>query len=161
MTHDQEEALTLADRIVVLEAGAIVAERRAARGLPGAAQPVRGELPRRGQCPAREDRGATAAAAVLVTDAGLEVALGARTVGHPRALLVLRPEAIELGGERRPAGNSYEGVVGTVQYRGPTVEMGVDLATGERLRVLKTLPGHEDVRPGARVWLSWAGDQGW
>ena len=51
-------------------------------------------------------------------------------------------------------------MVRTVQYRGPTVEMGVDLATGERLRVLKTLPGHEDVRPGARVWVSWAGDQG-
>jgi putative spermidine/putrescine transport system ATP-binding protein len=159
VTHDQEEALTLADRIVVLEGGAIVQSGaplevyRAPRNLfvanfLGEANVLRGRI------------GSDGAAAVLVTDAGLEVALGARTIGHPRALLVLRPEAIELGGDRQPGGNSYEGVVGTVQYRGPTVEMGVDLATGERLRVLKTLPGHEDVRPGARVWLSWAVDQG-
>jgi len=159
VTHDQEEALTLADRIVVLDAGAIVQSGaplevyQSPRNLfvanfLGEANVLRGRIAGDG------------AAAVLVTDAGLEVGLGARTIGHPRALLVLRPEAIVLGGERRSAGNSYEGVVGTVQYRGPTVEMGVDLATGERLRVLKTLPGHEDVRPGARVWVSWAGDQG-
>jgi putative spermidine/putrescine transport system ATP-binding protein len=159
VTHDQEEALTLADRIVVLEAGAIVQSGaplevyRAPRDLfvanfLGEANVLRGRIAGDG------------AAAVLVTDGGLAVALGSRAIGHPRALLVLRPEAIELSADRRPAGNSYEGIVGTVQYRGPTVEIGVDLATGERLRVLKTLPGHEDVRPGARVWLSWAGDQG-
>jgi putative spermidine/putrescine transport system ATP-binding protein len=159
VTHDQEEALTLADRIVVLEAGTIVQSGaplevyQSPRNLfvanfLGEANVLRGRIVGDG------------AAAVLVTDAGLEVSLGARTIAHPRVLLVLRPETIELGGDRRPEVNSYEGVVGTVQYRGPTVEMGVDLATGERLRVLKTLPGHEDVRPGARVWLSWAGDQG-
>ena len=97
------------------------------------------------------------AAAVLVTDAGLEVALGARPAGPPRVLLVLRPEAIALDRERRPGVDGHEGVVRTVQYRGPTVEIGVDLVAGERLRVLKTLPGHEDIRPATRVWLSWAG----
>ena len=104
VTHDQEEALTLADRIVVLEAGAIVQSGtplevyRAPRNLfvadfLGEANVLRGRIARDG------------AAAVFITEAGLEVALGARTVGHTRALLVLRPEAIELGRDRRPAGN--------------------------------------------------------
>jgi putative spermidine/putrescine transport system ATP-binding protein len=158
VTHDQEEALTLADRIVVLEAGAIVQSGapldvyRAPRNLfvanfLGEANVLRGRI-------------VGDAATVLVTDAGLEIALGVRPAGATRALLVLRPESIELGRERRPAANCFEGVARTVQYRGPTVEIGVDLDRGERLRVLKTLPGLDDVRPGARVWVSWPADAG-
>ena len=41
VTHDQVEAMTMADRIVVLDAGRIVAGRRAARALRAAGQPLR------------------------------------------------------------------------------------------------------------------------
>ena len=56
--------------------------------------------------------------------------------------------------------NTYEGTVTAIEYRGPTVELGVDLASGEHLRVLKTLPGYQDVRSGERVWIAWGEDQG-
>ena len=159
VTHDQEEALTLADRIVVLHAGAIVQigapldVYRAPRDLfvanfLGDANVLRGRVVR------------GAGGATLVTDAGLEVHLGTRAIDHPRALLLLRPEAIDLGRARGGARNGHEGTIATVQYRGPTVELGVDLATGERLRVLKTLPGHQDAHPGERVWIGWDEDQG-
>ncbi len=159
VTHDQEEALTLADRIVVLNAGAIVQigapldVYRAPRDLfvanfLGDANALRGRVV--------SGPGGT----VLVTDSGLEVHLGARKVDHARALLLVRPEAIELGRTGSAASNAYEGTVTAVQYRGPTVELGVDLPSGEHLRVLKTLPGYQDVRAGERVWVGWDDDHG-
>ena len=159
VTHDQEEALTLADRIVVLNAGAIVQigapleVYRAPRDLfvanfLGDANVLRGRVV------------VAPGGTTLVTDSGLEVNLGARKVDQARALLLLRPEAIELGRARGGTRNAYEGTVTAVQYRGPTVDLGVDLASGEHLRVLKTLPGYQDVRAGERVWIGWDEDQG-
>jgi putative spermidine/putrescine transport system ATP-binding protein len=159
VTHDQEEALTLADRIVVLHAGAIVQigapldVYRAPRDLfvanfLGDVNVLRGRVV---QGPG---------GAMLVADSGLEVHLGARKVDHARALLLLRPEGVELGRTRGAVHNSYEGTIAAVQYRGPTVELGIDLASGDRLRVLKTLPGYQDARAGERVWVGWDGDQG-
>jgi ABC-type sugar transport system ATPase subunit len=46
VTHDQVEAMTMADKIVVLNAGQHRAGRRAARTLQQAPQPVRRRLHR-------------------------------------------------------------------------------------------------------------------
>ena len=95
-----------------------------------------------------------------MTDAGLQVHIGARAVAPARTLLLLRPESVDLGLVKGAGRNTWEGTVTAVQYRGPTVEFGVDLGTGEHLRVLKTLPGHQDLRVGQRVWVGWDEDQG-
>ena len=155
VTHDQEEALTLADRIVVLNAGAIVQigapldVYRAPRDLfvanfLGDANVLHGRV----------------VGSTLVTESGLTVHLGARGVDEDRAMLLLRPESIELGRTPGATRNAHEGTVAAVQYRGPTVEVRIDLASGDHLRVLKTLPGYQDVRTGERVWIGWHEDQG-
>ena len=46
VTHDQVEAMTLADRVVVMNGGSDRAGRRAARPLPPAAHPLRRRLHR-------------------------------------------------------------------------------------------------------------------
>ena len=47
VTHDQDEALTMSDRVAVMQRRARRAVRRAARALRGAGDGVRGQLPRR------------------------------------------------------------------------------------------------------------------
>ena len=47
VTHDQDEALTMSDRVAVMRAGRIEQCGDAARALRGAGDRVRGELPRR------------------------------------------------------------------------------------------------------------------
>jgi ABC-type Fe3+/spermidine/putrescine transport system ATPase subunit len=152
VTHDQEEALTLADRIVVLRAGAIVQSGapldvyRAPRDLfvanfLGDANVVRGRVQR------------TGSGAVFVTERGLELPVGA---GAPdgAATLVVRPEAIVL--DREPG--AVRGLAGSVEsltYRGPTVDVRVTLEDGERLRVLETLPGRADTQVAQRVRVRW------
>jgi putative spermidine/putrescine transport system ATP-binding protein len=152
VTHDQEEALTLADRIVVLRAGAIVQSGapldvyRAPRDLfvanfLGDANVVRGRVRRAGS------------GVVFVTERGLELPVG---VGAPdgAAMLVVRPEAIVL--DRDPgAVGGLAGSVESLMYRGPTIDLRVTLEGGERLRVLETLPGREDTHVAQRVRVRW------
>jgi ABC-type Fe3+/spermidine/putrescine transport system ATPase subunit len=154
VTHDQEEALTLSDRIVVLQAGAIVqsgaplALYRAPRDLfvanfLGDANALRGHVAH------------VAGGAVLTTDSGLSIDLGPRPAAEMRAVLVVRPEAIELGRGEAARRDGLAGVVTAVRHRGPTVDVTVRLDTGEHLRVLKTLPGYHDVRVDERVSVRW------
>ena len=152
VTHDQEEALTLADRIVVLRAGAIVQSGapldvyRAPRDLfvanfLGDANVLHGRVRQAG------------AAAAFVTERGLEIPLGA-AAREGAATLVVRPEAIIL--DREPgAGPGFTGSIETLTYRGPTVTLRVALDGGERLGVLETLPGRHDTRVGQRVRVRW------
>ena len=156
VTHDQEEALTMSDRIVVLHAGVIVQSGpplqvyRAPRdlfvaGFLGDANALQGRVERRGE------------GLVFVTSRGLVVPIDAsRDVdAGSSATLLVRPEAVELGrGGATPPG-AFAGEVTMVRHRGATVDLGVRLENGEELRVLKTLPGHQDLRAGERVWVRW------
>jgi putative spermidine/putrescine transport system ATP-binding protein len=156
VTHDQEEALTMSDRIVVLQAGVIVQSGRPldvyraprdlfVAGFLGDANVLRGRVERRG------------GEVVFATSRGLVVALDASRGGAAgsNAILLLRPETIEIGrGAAGPAG-VFTGAVTAVRYRGATVDLGVCLDTGDEVRVLKTLPGYQDVRAGERIWVRW------
>jgi len=94
---------------------------------------------------------------VLVTRHGLVVPVDAArgAAAGSAATLVVRPETIDLGrGAGAPAG-AMAGTVTAVRYRGATVDVGLRLRTGDELRVLKTLPGHQDIRAGEAVWVRW------
>ncbi len=153
VTHDQEEALTLSDRIVVLRDGAIVQSGapldvyRAPRDLfvanfLGDANVLRGRVRR------------ASAGATFVTERGLELPVAA---GAPEgaATLIVRPEAIVL--DREPGATAgFAGAVESLTYRGPTIDLRVTLDGGEKLRVLETLPGREDTRVAQRVRVRWS-----
>ena len=154
VTHDQEEALTLADRIVVLRAGVIVQA-----GAPltvyrapddlfvanflGDTNALHGGVAR------------VADEAVFTTDSGLRIPLGARAVREARGIFLLRPESVQIDRSATPRADGFAASVTAVRHRGPTIDLTLRLGTGEHLRVLKTLPGYHDVRAGDQVWLWW------
>jgi len=128
VTHDQEEALTMADRLVVMNDGAVrqvgtqqdLYERpvdRFVAGFVGRSTFIEGEI----EAPGR-----------FRSAGGLALACKDGTAGP--ATLALRPErlvidAVPLAG----VDNSHPGVVEFVSYLGPVIDMHVRISTDERV----------------------------
>jgi putative spermidine/putrescine transport system ATP-binding protein len=125
VTHDQEEALSLADRLVVMNAGRIEQI-----GTPA-------DLYERPQTPFVADfigktnffKGAMQGD-MFLTDFGLSLKVGSRVASA--TLMGIRPEKIKISGaDNRSAGtdavNSLEGVVELVSYLGPSTEYRVKI----------------------------------
>ena len=139
VTHDQEEALTMSDKIAVINRGVIeqvadpetVYERPATTfvaGFIGVSNLMPGEVV-----------SSTGDAAELRLDAGPTVrtpASGGVTNGE-RAHAVVRPEKLELTSAGEPAsGASVEGEVESSLYLGTATQMVVKLGDGTRMTVL-------------------------
>jgi putrescine transport system ATP-binding protein len=155
VTHDQAEALALADRVAVLEGGRLAQvgppaelyERPATRFVAsflGAANVLEGRLSadrHRVDCP----------------EAGCTLRLAAPAAGPAgRAIAVaLRPERIRLGA-MPPQGteNAAAGTMRDLAYRGEAWLAVVAAEAGQEWRV--SLPGGADPpQPGTRVGLAW------
>jgi putative spermidine/putrescine transport system ATP-binding protein len=160
VTHDQEEALTMADRLVVMSHGVIqqigtqqeLYDRpvnRFVAGFVGRTNFLAGRL---------------AAPGRFETDGGLalRVADGA-PAGTPR-VLALRPERVTI--TPRPgdgSANTLAGSVELVSYLGAIVEYYVRLASGDLLRVHAPNTGAAGARafgPGDTVHLAWPPEAG-
>ena len=154
VTHDQAEALALADRVAVLEAGRLVQcappqvlyEQPATRfvaGFLGGANVLQGVLGADGlvQCPA----------------AGCTLRLAAPP-GRPVGSMVsvaLRAERIGLRAEgEMPADNAATGVLRGVSYQGAGWLCSVALAGGQSLRV-QVPADRPPPPPGVPVLLQW------
>ena len=70
VTHDQEEALSMSDQIVVMNAGVDRADRHARRGLRHAGNRLRRRFPRQGQCARRPVEAMSGTIATIQLDAG-------------------------------------------------------------------------------------------
>jgi len=153
VTHDQEEALTMADRLVVMSHGEIqqvgtqrdLYERprnRFVAGFVGRTNFFAGTLD---------------ASGVFRTDGGLTIRCGAG--GPGRRLLVLRPEKIAIG--HAPPGdvsNSHPGTVEFASYLGAVTEYHVRLASGETVMVQsanQVVGAGGEMALGARVHVAW------
>lgn len=156
VTHDQEEALTMADRLVVMNEGRIrqvgtqqdLYERPADRFVAdfvGRSTFIDGTVEAAGR---------------LRSEGGLEIACAAGTPG--KASLALRPERVAL----LPPGaaamdNTFDGVVEFVSYLGAQVDAHVRLSPRER--VILQLPNRPD-QPlpavGDRVRVGWSRETG-
>ncbi|MBK1658121.1 ABC transporter ATP-binding protein [Paracraurococcus ruber] len=155
VTHDQEEALTMADRLVVMAEGAIrqvgtqrdLYERPADRfvaGFVGRSTFLSGTV----EAPGR-----------FRTTGGLALACDP---GAPpgRAVLALRPEAIGLDPPPH-ADNRLGGEVELLSYLGPVLEMHVRLSPEDRVVVhLANRAGLAAPRIGDRVALGWPAGAG-
>jgi putative spermidine/putrescine transport system ATP-binding protein len=130
VTHDQEEALTMADRLVVMNEGSVrqvgsqrdLYERPADRfvaGFVGRTTFLAGTV----EAPGR-----------FRSDGGLALAC---TGGSPgRAALSLRPERVEIGLQPRSGlDNSLPGTVEFVSYLGALIDIHVRLSPSDRLVV--------------------------
>ena len=141
VTHDQEEALTLSDRIAVFNAGRIEQV--------GTAREV-------------YEHPATSFVAGFVGTSNLLTGDTARQVLRREGHFGIRPEKLQVhGGEQRPADRlaSAPGTVAEVVYAGPVTRYVVDLDAGARLTAVDQ-NSHDVVRGavverGSRVHLAW------
>ena len=155
VTHDQQEAMALSDRIVVIDHGRI--------------QQI-GQPPELYRNPANEFVAAfigesnllrcrvvdtEGPSARLVTAGGTEVWMsrGAAAPGHAVTLMI-RPEALRLDGGDA-AGATVRGRVDEVVYLGDVRRYTVRINTQETLVVRVASQGRPEIRVGATVSVSW------
>ncbi len=146
VTHDQEEALTLSDRIGILREGRLVREGppRAVWDDPGDAFTAR-----------------FLGAANLFTGTpepgGLRLASGALLAGPPgrtTGCLAVRPEAMALSPVEPGAPNALPGRIAALVFAGATVTALVE-AAGQQARVTGAPSAFEGLAEGQPVWLAW------
>ncbi|HEY3064238.1 MAG TPA: ABC transporter ATP-binding protein [Methylomirabilota bacterium] len=148
VTHDQEEALSLSDRVAVMRDGRILQvavpkelyERPRTRFVADFVG-TNNFIP--GRC-----RSATEAAATVETPLGVLAARGGGDVkAGDRCVLAVRPENIALA---EAAGNRLQGRVILASYLGNTLRYDVDVA-GTLLKVDVRDPWHHEMLPAGRT----------
>jgi putative spermidine/putrescine transport system ATP-binding protein len=156
VTHDQEEALTMADRLVVMNEGSVrqvgsqrdLYERPADRfvaGFVGRSTFLDGAVEQPGR---------------FRTDGGLSLACRDGRAG--RAALALRPERVEIGSVPRAGlDNSLPGTVEFVSYLGALIDIHVRLSPNDRLVVqIANREGGFAPEVGQPVHVGWPASAG-
>jgi iron(III) transport system ATP-binding protein len=149
VTHDQAEAMTLSDRIVVMNAGCIEQE-----GSPEEVYQrprtrfVMDFLGRANHLPARIVRAADGSLVAEVEDIGFRLPIG-EDPGAIEVLLAFRPEAVEAQAAERDG--AWVGVVRSSVYVSGHVEYVVDLG---KFQVRAVGPDHPRLAHEARARLS-------
>ena len=163
VTHDQEEAMTMSDRIAVMNGGVVeqLATPRELYQRPATAF-VAGFIGTSNLIRLRVDRREDAMLAMELGDGEriLAVDPGGADLGE-HATITVRPEWIKLANGAADDRACYVGgTVIDVVYLGSITQLIVVLRTGERLTVhrLNDEVGAIDPRPGEPVMLRWAAD---
>ena len=159
VTHDQEEALTMSDRIVVMNAGRIEQVGRAEEiyerpltefvaGFIGVSNIIEGEV--------EEVIGELCV--IAVGKARISASANGINAGEPVRLLV-RPEKIRISSEIEP--NLLSGKIDSAVYLGESTQWSVSIENGQTLTVLEQnrQPFHSARdRIGKMVCVSWEPD---
>jgi putative spermidine/putrescine transport system ATP-binding protein len=150
VTHDQEEALTMADRLVVMSEGRVrqvgsqqdLYERPADRFVAdfvGRSTFLEGRIEEPGR---------------FVTEGGLSIACLEESAGP--ASLALRPERIALLGSEPPPENAFAGTVEFISYLGAQVDVHVRLSPADRAVLqVPNRPDHPLPGIGEIVKIGW------
>jgi spermidine/putrescine transport system ATP-binding protein len=156
VTHDQEEALTMSDRIAVMNAG-----RVEQIGTPvdiyyrPASVFVAGFIGQANLWPAQVSH--------VSDDTATADTLGTEVTGHCNrsqlragpAVVMVRPESLVLSLDRPEGRSAISGTVTDLTFQGPVVRVSMDSA-GQPV-VAHLGPEHDmpAMRPGDQVWASW------
>jgi spermidine/putrescine transport system ATP-binding protein len=157
VTHDQEEAITMSDRIAVMRAGKLEQTGTPERIYqePETAFVAR-FIGHANLLPVTVERSNGASAVVgLPGGRRAEVATRGRVfeAGAP-ALLMVRPERLELGGAEPPAGCAALRVTCTdLVFRGAVQRCAITTSAGDEL-IAHVAPGRA-ARPGTALWAHW------
>jgi len=159
VTHDQEEALTMSDRIAVMKDGVVeqIAQPRELYERP-ATPFVAGFIGVSNLIAVRIDR---REGGVVVMDlGGGERIVANDSSGASELEVTVRPEKIKLaaGDVAASTASSVSGVVTDVVYLGSMTQLMVELRTGEHLVVHRLNDEGADPTVGERVVLHWAAD---
>ncbi|MGE0714882.1 MAG: ABC transporter ATP-binding protein [Alphaproteobacteria bacterium] len=159
VTHDQEEALTLADRLVVMNQGTVQQIGSPEELYERPANHFVADFIGRSNFL----EGRVTAPGVFRTKGGLDVAFADHGSG-PRAdgVLAIRPEKAHLGPAGEAGPNRFRATISFVTYLGAATEIRVRLASGEEIAVTRpnaTPVGEGGTRPpalGDDVTVGWS-----
>jgi len=161
VTHDQEEALTMSDRIVLMRQGG-VAQIGTPRDLYDRplSRYVADFIGETNLLPGMVVETVDGVVTLRVGDTTVRGLSDSALAAGAKAWLTVRPEAIELlNGRLQPPGwNAVSGKVVDTVYAGSTVRAHVELPGGRRL--VANLPPGRVPPTGAQATLSWAVEHG-
>ncbi len=147
VTHDQDEAMQMADRLVVMQDGRVQQIGTQEDLYERPASPFVARFIGRSNIVS----GVLRDGSHLELDGGGVIALAARYAAQGRCTLAVRPERITLG----TGPGCVTGCVELGTYLGPVVEHVVELAAGMRVVVRNASDGAVLFAPGTMVSLSW------
>jgi spermidine/putrescine transport system ATP-binding protein len=156
VTHDQEEALTMSDRLAVMNAGKV---EQIGTPVDIYYRPssvfVAGFIGQANLWPAQVSavRDDTATADVLGTEVTGHCNRSQLRAGP--AVVMVRPESLVLSLERPEGRSSIAGTVSDLTFQGPVVRVSLD--AGGNPVIAHLGPEHDmpAMRPGDQVWASW------
>jgi spermidine/putrescine transport system ATP-binding protein len=162
VTHDQEEALTMSDRIAVMNLGVVeqVADPHELYEHPATAF-VAGFIGTSNLVSLRIDRTEADLAVMDLGDGQRIVAPANGSANGETMQITVRPEKIKLAaGSVGGRASHVGGTVADVIYLGSMTQLMIDLRTGEQLTVhrLNDDVGGSDLRVGDDVVLHWAAE---
>jgi spermidine/putrescine transport system ATP-binding protein len=160
VTHDQEEALTLSDRIAVMKGGRIEQLGEPAELYENPRTAFVAQFIGESDRLEGTVRDASDGGAVLITPSGLRLPVrsGGVPPGEP-ALLFLRPERIAIAPDGEAGGGAVTGDVVEAVFVGETMRYVVRTAGGETFTVKRlNLDATDRFKVGARVTLRWPPD---
>jgi spermidine/putrescine transport system ATP-binding protein len=162
VTHDQEEAMTMSDRIAVMNGGVVeqLATPRELYQRPASAF-VAGFIGVSNLITMRVDRRAGGLMIMDIGNGQRILAADPGGVAQADPTITVRPEWIKLAsGEAGDRTSQVSGAVVDVVYLGSVTQLIVELPTGDRLTVhrLNDEVGTDDHRPGEQVTLRWAAE---
>jgi spermidine/putrescine transport system ATP-binding protein len=160
VTHDQEEALTMSDRIAVMDLGVIEQVARPRELYERPATPfVAGFIGVSNVIHLRPDRTHDGLIAMNVGEGERILAPAGSAADREEILITVRPEKIKFEEVGEPA-SRVSATVADVVYLGSMTQFIVELPTGERLTVhrLNDEVRRRPVQVGDRVTLYWAAE---
>ena len=162
VTHDQDEAMMLADRIAVMREGSVVQVGRPAEIYEAPADRyVAGFVGDVNLFEGRVERAPKGRVRLTGTDGVFEV----EGVAEPGAVawIAVRPEKMVVSNEQPRAGNRLAGQILDYGYLGDWTTYLVETSPGRTVRAARANTTRTVARPlgcGDRVWLSFAADSG-
>ncbi len=163
VTHDQEEALTMSDRIAVMSKGRLeqIGTPEEIYDEPSSAFVAR-FIGSANLIPVVVERSASGRATLRLPGGRVgEAATGGRTFAPGAdALLMIRPERLEVGPNEPPPERLGLPVTCTdLVFQGAVLRCALrDQAGGELIDYLEASRQQPGVRPGASLWVSWERD---
>jgi putative spermidine/putrescine transport system ATP-binding protein len=156
VTHDQEEALTLADRLVVMSQGVIQQIGTPAELYEHPANAFVADFIGKSNFL----KGRLAGPGRFVTEGGLEIKVPAD--GASASLLAVRPEKIQLGTPAMGLDNRLQGTVDLVTYLGSLTEYRIRLTPTETVTVSRPNADRAETAAaqGQAVVLGWRAEAG-
>jgi spermidine/putrescine transport system ATP-binding protein len=158
VTHDQEEALTMSDRIAVMNGGKVeqVDTARAVYDRP-ATEFVADFIGTSNLLALRVDR-REAGAVAMDLGGGMAILAPDPGVGEGTISITVRPEKVCLGTEPGPGWSCVRGRIAQNVFLGSVTQLLVELQTGEMLTVHELNDDEEASRlaPGTEVTVGWA-----